>query len=120
MVKNGLCSDRPRRYEGVVPRDVLVFKDGGSREGVAERKEHLGQGQQEVLVEVVQSTPGVVDVDCASMTEEETPDEAEFTYCKVTVLRGTRSFVAKKADANVGLLDHWDIVCTVTDGCDDE
>lgn len=54
------------------------------------------------------------------MTEEETPDEAEFTYCKVTVLRGTRSFVAKKADANVGLLDHWDIVCTVTDGCDDE
>jgi len=54
------------------------------------------------------------------MTEEETPDEPEFTYCKVTVLGGTRSFVAKKADANVGLLDHRDVVCTVTDGCDDE
>ena len=74
----------------------------------------MGHAHHKVLVKEVKydlSVPNIVD---PSMMEQETPKESKLTEGKVCRLRRSLTFLAKQTNPHVGLLDHIDIILSIT------
>jgi hypothetical protein len=87
-----------------------------TRKGSLEAKEVLGDDIEHILVKGVGNQHGIPSVSFSTMDEHQRLQEFELTDCIVSGSCSLLSFFSEDAHSNMGLEDHIDVVCTVSNG----
>ncbi|KAJ2864202.1 hypothetical protein GGH94_003066 [Coemansia aciculifera] len=116
LVKHAQGAGGQRRVQHVVEHDQRVVEEVGDRPLAEELEPEERHGEDDVLVEEVEHHRRDAQVRPAAVHEQELLQEPELRDRVVGRHDGLQPLLAADANADVGLLDHADVVGAVADG----